>query len=648
MASLTAQERKIVETLRSPMRWGEAYLRNRDGSPREYWPHQREDLLCEERNIIHLDGRAVGKCLAGDTLITDCTTGERVRMDRLRPGRAIAVLGPDQKICICKDYEVHPNGRRACWKLTTRSGRSIQATDNHPFLTDGGWVPLGGLRVGDWLAVTKHHPVHTPENPQVSDDELKLLAYFIADGGIAHASAVFTKTEPILVDEFRQCVLRLFPGIQVAPVDGISYRVTTGRRGRRNPCIGWLRRHGLMGKKSKEKFIPPILFTCSQRQWAVFLSRLFGCDGWFHVQKDGLPRIGYCSASLRLAEEVHHALLRFGIQSDLRVKAVNNVDYWCVEIRTLSHVQRFGRLIGMVGMKGIELEGIMDAAPKDAHNPWDVIPAPLVRPIVENLKRRFTWNQITGNKNRRIRLNRYNPTRALVAEYAANCEGTALHELAASDIHWDKVVAIEYVGKQETFDLSVPGYHNFVANDIIVHNSINLSTLILHYAFITHGGQGLVAAPHQGHLDTIIEEVEFQLDNNPDLMNSVALTKYGKPKIHRKPYFRLELTNGSILYFRPAGAYGDAFRSLHVDRVWVDEAAWLSEKAWKALRQCLNEGGTLRIYSTPNGLRNTTYYRLTMSEQFTVFRWPSWLNPNWSEERESELLAFYGGRDTSG
>jgi len=55
------------------------------------------------------------------------------------------------------------------------------------------------------------------------------------------------------------------------------------------------------------------------------------------------------------------------------------------------------------------------------------------------------------------------------------------------------------------------------------------------------------------HLDSIIEEIEYQLDTNPDLMNSVALTKYGKPKIHRKPYFRLEFTNGSVLYFRPAG-----------------------------------------------------------------------------------------------
>ncbi len=181
-----------------------------------------------------------------------------------------------------------------------------------------------------------------------------------------------------------------------------------------------------------------------------------------------------------------------------------------------------------------------------------------------------------------------------------------------------------------------------------VGKSCVLSTDAFHFAFTNRGAQGLIAAPHQGHLDTLIEEIEFQLDSNSELMRSVALTKFGKPKIYRKPYFRLEFTNGSILYFRPAGTYGDAFRSLHVQRVWVDEGAWLTEKAWKALRQCLKAGGTLRIYSTPNGLRGTTYYRLTSSDQFKVFRWPSWLNPNWSDERERELQEFYGGKDTAG
>jgi DNA-directed DNA polymerase III PolC len=43
--------------------------------------------------------------------------------------------------------------------------------------------------------------------------------------------------------------------------------------------------------------------------------------------------------------------------------------------------------------------------------------------------------------------------------------------LAASDVYWDKIAAIEYAGEAQTYDLTVPDTHNFVANDILVHNS---------------------------------------------------------------------------------------------------------------------------------------------------------------------------------
>lgn len=39
---------------------------------------------------------------------------------------------------------------------------------------------------------------------------------------------------------------------------------------------------------------------------------------------------------------------------------------------------------------------------------------------------------------------------------------------------WSKIVSIEYVGEEMTYDLEVTGpYHNFVANGFIVHNSVN-------------------------------------------------------------------------------------------------------------------------------------------------------------------------------
>jgi replicative DNA helicase len=47
-----------------------------------------------------------------------------------------------------------------------------------------------------------------------------------------------------------------------------------------------------------------------------------------------------------------------------------------------------------------------------------------------------------------------------------------LADLAHSDVYWDTIVGIDDLGEQPVYDATVPGTHNFVANGIVVHNSI--------------------------------------------------------------------------------------------------------------------------------------------------------------------------------
>jgi replicative DNA helicase len=44
--------------------------------------------------------------------------------------------------------------------------------------------------------------------------------------------------------------------------------------------------------------------------------------------------------------------------------------------------------------------------------------------------------------------------------------------VAAADVYWDQIVAIEPDGADDVYDMTVPGTHNFVANGMVVHNSI--------------------------------------------------------------------------------------------------------------------------------------------------------------------------------
>ena len=67
---------------------------------------------------------------------------------------------------------------------------------------------------------------------------------------------------------------------------------------------------------------------------------------------------------------------------------------------------------------------------------------------------------------------RQNLSRDRAVRMAHAVKSVALSQMASSDVYWDKVASIQPDGIEEVFDLTVPGLHNFIANNIIVHNSI--------------------------------------------------------------------------------------------------------------------------------------------------------------------------------
>lgn len=53
----------------------------------------------------------------------------------------------------------------------------------------------------------------------------------------------------------------------------------------------------------------------------------------------------------------------------------------------------------------------------------------------------------------------------------------------STDIYWDEITQIKKIhGETEVFDISVPEHHNFVANDILVHNSYSMAVLLEEFA----------------------------------------------------------------------------------------------------------------------------------------------------------------------
>jgi replicative DNA helicase len=62
-------------------------------------------------------------------------------------------------------------------------------------------------------------------------------------------------------------------------------------------------------------------------------------------------------------------------------------------------------------------------------------------------------------------------SRRRLAAIARVLGDSGLADLATSDVYWDEVVSIERTGAKQVYDLTVPDTHNFVANDLCVHNT---------------------------------------------------------------------------------------------------------------------------------------------------------------------------------
>jgi replicative DNA helicase len=101
-------------------------------------------------------------CLTGATRVLRADTNQEVTLEELlRSGeREVPVWALDGKLRLVCSTMTHafPSGRKEVFRLRLASGREVEATANHPFLTVAGWAPLGSLTVGARLAVPQRPP----------------------------------------------------------------------------------------------------------------------------------------------------------------------------------------------------------------------------------------------------------------------------------------------------------------------------------------------------------------------------------------------------------------------------------------------------------------------------------------------------------
>ncbi|MBK5939947.1 replicative DNA helicase [Halochromatium roseum] len=486
-------------------------------------------------DLIICAGRpSMGKCLeaSSEVLLAD---GRVTTIEAIVQARQASLLTLDERLRFrtTQPSAFVDDGYKPGFRVTTRLGRVVETTATHPFLTMQGWQALSKLAVGDCIAVPRRLPVFGSK--PMRDCEVKLLGCLIGDGCLRGATPTFINDSPQLQTDFIDAA-NAFGGVrallkrrpnrrsEICVVADRDARVAqrsafstalrdalalSGRSQRQlalatgaspatvcdwlqglnmpgavkngpNALTRWLMELELWGRDAHDKSIPAPVFELPKAQLALFLNRLFATDGWVTLRASGQSQIGYASPSKRLARQVQHLLLRFGVIARLRDRPIRRMQLgeqlgkqlreqpaaqtdfsaWQLDLTDADSIRTFATEIGIYS-KQAALRRVLEALDqKRRQTNGDLIPA-AVRERLQAAKGDESWSALVLRALSQQRL----------GQLAEALNEPALSTLATSELLWDPIVSIEPIGLRRVYDLTIPETHNFVANDVCVHNT---------------------------------------------------------------------------------------------------------------------------------------------------------------------------------
>jgi replicative DNA helicase len=402
-------------------------------------------------------------CLTPDTRIARADTGAWVTMGELFEANArdvpVWTLDPDGRFVVGTMTHVFSSGIKDTFRLTLESGRSVKASANHPFLTANGWRALGDLEPNDHVAV----PVELPRPLRTrtwAEHEIVLLAHLLGSSGLGPCS--FDADGLSRCDSLHypsddaqnlndvEAAIRAFGvhprrvwrqsgwNITVAPVHEL-------RNESAHPIVQWLRsldveplaHHGTQS-------VPDAVFSMPSRQVSLFLHHLSRTDATRQVLRSH-PNACWAAPTAVLAADLQRLALRVG-QPTRIVEYVNDADTQCWVVEAVGPIV----LDANASDSQSDVRGV-HFAPRRGAQPTAVPATPV--------------SILAGGSGR---------TGVAVREHelTATAAEPGISAARAGAVLLERIVSIEPLGPTEVFDATVLGTHNFVADGVVVHNSI--------------------------------------------------------------------------------------------------------------------------------------------------------------------------------
>jgi replicative DNA helicase len=229
--------------------------------------------------------------------------------------------------------------------------------------------------------------------------------------------------------------------------------------------------------QGKAKRIPAEIFSLPNEQLQIFVRQLFhegGIISWDSVNRSAT--ICYAAAHRELLTDVQQLLLRMRVQSEICTRNASILkNQW--ELRVTNPEEQIQFLLQI---------GVANSLAQQAQQ-W----------VQELIDQQVYAHIVSDQVHIQVAelLQSPNPTRSLttpslvsatrspLARVAEVLDEAEIDVLATNEVSWDPIVAITDLGVQPVYDATVPVTHNFVAEGISVHNSLEQDAdmvLLLH------------------------------------------------------------------------------------------------------------------------------------------------------------------------
>ncbi len=455
-------------------------------------------------------------CLTGDTLITRADTGERIPIKKLVERKKQT---PIPVMAIDKDYKVRPHlmvktfssGQKTVYELKTKSGKKIKASANHPFMHLGGWTRLDKLKIGDAIAVPLHFSPQKLKNP-LKNEELILLAHLLGDGCILPTQPYhYTNADMENIKTVRRSAKNLF-NIEgkIIKQKNLWYLYLKSpyhlSRNKYHPITNWFKKLKIERVHSWEKKIPEAVFQCDHKRISLFLKHLWATDGnlsWKYLPgRKPAGNIYYCSSSETLIHQVQHLLLRLNISSSIReITSKKYRPMFTVYVEGAVNQLKFLTKVGIADKRRQIIPEMIKSLKEINPNPnVGFIPKSVWKTIIEPAKvaAGISWREFSQKIDTAYcghTLFESGISRERMTRVAKVLKMPVLYNLATADVFWDEIVSIKKLRTEEVYDATVKGVHNFVANDIIVHNSLEQDADVVLFIYRKSMDRGIKNCP---------------------------------------------------------------------------------------------------------------------------------------------------------